>query len=205
RQLTSQAGALLVVDEVMTGFRLAPGGAVERFGLEPDLVTWGKYIGGGFPVGAYGGRAELMELVSPVGDVYQAGTLSGNPVAMAAGAATLRELGSQPELYVRLEESSGRLERGLLEGAESAELPVRVNRVGSMITVFFNETPVEGLAGAMASDAGRFAGWFQALLKRGVYWPPSQFEAAFVSAAHDQQAVDRVVAAAADAFLEVAG
>ena len=204
RQLTSQAGALLVVDEVMTGFRLAPGGAVERFGLEPDLVTWGKVIGGGFPVGAYGGRAELMKLVSPVGDVYQAGTLSGNPVAMAAGLATLRELGSEPELYVRLEESSGRLERGLLEGAESAELPVRVNRVGSMITTFFTDAPVDGLAGAKASDTGRFARWFKGLLKRGVYWPPSQFEAAFVSTAHDQQAVDRVVAAAAAAFLEAA-
>ncbi len=203
RQLTRDVGALLIVDEVMTGFRLAPGGAVELFGLEPDLVTWGKVIGGGFPVGAYGGRADLMDLVSPVGGVYQAGTLSGNPVAMAAGATTLRRLASDPGVYDRLEEASARLERGLLEGAESAGVAVSVNRVGSMLTVFFSHGPVTDLVAAMASDGPAFSRWFHGLMRRGVYWPPSRFEAAFVSAAHDGAAIDRVVAAAAEAFAEV--
>lgn len=205
RRLTRESGALLIVDEVMTGFRLAAGGAVERFGLEPDLVTWGKIIGGGFPVGAYGGRAALMDLVSPVGAVYQAGTLSGNPVAMAAGVATLRELAADPGVYDRLEELGDRLESGLLAGAADAGTPVTINRVGSMVTLFFSAEPVEDLAGAKASDTVAFARWFRGLLRRGVYWPPSQFEAAFISAAHDRAVIDSVVAAAAEAFVEAAG
>lgn len=205
RRLTRGAGAMLIVDEVMTGFRLAAGGAVERYGLEPDLVTWGKVIGGGFPVGAYGGPAALMDLVSPVGAVYQAGTLSGNPVAMAAGVATLRELASNHDVYRQLERLGERLERGLLAAASDAGTPVTVNRVGSMITVFFTAQPVEDLAGAKSSDTAAFARWFRGLLRRGVYWPPSQFEAAFVSAAHDANAIDRVVAAAAAAFVEASG
>lgn len=205
RALTREHGALLVVDEVMTGFRLARAGAVERLGLEPDLVTWGKVIGGGFPVGAYGGPAELMDRVSPAGDVYQAGTLSGNPVAMAAGAATLEAIDADPGFYARLEETSAELERGLRAGASAAGVEVTVNRVGSMLTVFFAPGPVRDLAGARRSDMGRFARWFHGLLARGVYWPPSQFEAAFVSGAHSRDDIATVVAAAAEAFGELGG
>jgi glutamate-1-semialdehyde 2,1-aminomutase len=205
RALTREHGALLIVDEVMTGFRLAPAGAVERFGLEPDLVTWGKVIGGGFPVGAYGGPAALMDRVSPAGDVYQAGTLSGNPVAMAAGAATLEAIDAEVGFYDRLEEASAALERGLRAGADAAGIAVTVNRVGSMVTVFFTPGPVRDLDGAKRSDPGLFARWFHGLLERGVYWPPSQFEAAFVSAAHTREDIAAVVDAAAASFAALQG
>lgn len=205
RALTREHGALLVVDEVMTGFRLARAGAVERFGLEPDLVTWGKVIGGGFPVGAYGGPAALMDRVSPAGDVYQAGTLSGNPVAMAAGAATLEAIDAEVGFYDRLEEASAALERGLRAGADAAGIAVTVNRVGSMVTVFFTPGPVRDLDGAKRSDLGLFARWFHGLLERGVYWPPSQFEAAFVSAAHTREDIAAVVDAAAASFAALQG
>jgi len=205
RALTREHGALLIVDEVMTGFRLARAGAVERFGLEPDLVTWGKVIGGGFPVGAYGGPAALMDRVSPAGEVYQAGTLSGNPVAMAAGAAALEAIDAEPGLYPHLEETAAALERGLAAAAAAAGEAVTVNRVGSMVTVFFTAGPVRDLDGAKRSDTARFARWFHGLLARGVYWPPSQFEAAFVSAAHTEADVQAVVAAAEAAFAELGG
>jgi glutamate-1-semialdehyde 2,1-aminomutase len=176
--------------------RLARGGAVERLGLEPDLVCWGKIVGGGLPVGAYGGSSELMRLVAPLGPVYQAGTLSGNPLAMAAGNATLEAIDADADLYPRLERLGAALERGLREAADAAGVPVTVNRVGSMLTLFFTPGPVNDLASATASDTRAFGAWFRGMLARGVYWPPSQFEATFLSGAHDEADADEVVAAA---------
>ena len=200
RDLTREYGALLVVDEVMTGFRLAPGGAVERFDLEPDLVCWGKIIGGGLPVGAYGGRAAVMDEISPVGKVYQAGTLSGNPLAMAAGIATLETMSTTGDLYDILEARGAQLERGLLEAAQAAGVTVQVNRVGSMITVFFTDRPVTDFESASTTDTALFAKWFHGLLERGVYWPPSAFEAAFLAYAHSVQDIDAVLDAARASF-----
>lgn len=200
RSLTAKHGALLIADEVMTGFRLAPGGAVERFGFEPDLVCWGKIIGGGLPVGAYGGRSEFMDLVSPVGPVYQAGTLSGNPLAMAAGAAALRTIGATRDLYQRLETLGERLERRLVECAEQAGVAVTVNRVGSMLTVFFTEGPVTDFESASGIDRERFNRFFHGMLQRGVYWPASPFEAAFLSYAHSSEDIDAISAAACGAL-----
>jgi glutamate-1-semialdehyde 2,1-aminomutase len=196
------AGALLIVDEVMTGFRVGPGGACGLYGIEPDLVTFGKVIGGGLPVGAFGGRPEVMDRIAPAGPVYQAGTLSGNPMAMAAGEATLRQLG--PAAYQRLEEASARLARGLADGARRAGVPVQVNRVGSMLTVFFSGEPVVDAQSARRSDTRKFARFYHALLEGGVYFPPSQFEAAFVSLAHSDDDVDATVEAATRAFAEAA-
>jgi glutamate-1-semialdehyde 2,1-aminomutase len=181
--LTKQYGALLIADEVMTGFRLAPGGAVELLGLQPDLVCWGKIIGGGLPVGAYGGRAGIMQQVAPLGPVYQAGTLSGNPVAMAAGIATLELLAQDPP-YERLERYGRALQEGLENTFHRSGIPISINRVGSMITVFFHAGPVSTYADAVQSNTGVFKQFFHGLLLHGVYWPPSQFEAAFFSAAH---------------------
>jgi glutamate-1-semialdehyde 2,1-aminomutase len=195
-------GALFIVDEVMTGFRLGVGGACGRYGLAPDLVTFGKVIGGGLPVGAFGGRADIMDRVAPAGPVYQAGTLSGNPMAMAAGLATLSELSAAT--YDRLESLSARLEEGLVGAARAAGVPVQVNRVGSMLTVFFSGAPVFDAASARACDTRRFGRFFHAMLERGVYLPPSQFEAAFVSAAHSEPDIDVTVAAAREAFVEAA-
>ncbi len=194
-------GALLVVDEVMTGFRLAPGGACDLYGLRPDLVTFGKVIGGGLPVGAFGGRAEGMDRIAPAGPIYQAGTLSGNPMAMAAGKATLELLG--PAGYEQLEQRSARLAQGLAEQARRAGVAVQVNRVGSMLTVFFAEGPVFDAQSARRADARRFGRFFHALLERGVYLPPSQFEAAFVSLAHSEDDVEQTIDAAGPAFAEV--
>ena len=199
-EVCRRRGALLIVDEVMTGFRLAPGGACGLYGVRPDLVTFGKVIGGGLPVGAFGGRAEVMDRIAPEGPIYQAGTLSGNPMAMAAGKATLEEL--DPRAYERLEETSARLARGLAEQARRAGLPVQVNRVGSMLTVFFASDPVFDAASARRSDARRFGRFFHAMLERGVYLPPSQFEAAFVSLAHSDDDVERTIDAAGPAFAE---
>lgn len=196
RTLTRKHGALLIADEVMTGFRLAPGGAVERLGLEPDLVCWGKIIGGGLPVGAYGGKALYMSQVAPVGPVYQAGTLSGNPVAMAAGIETLRIL-AEERPYDRLEAYGAQLEAGI---KAAATLPVTVNRVGSMITLFFHPGPVTTYAEAVESDTQAFGRFFHGLLERGVYWPPSQFEAAFFSTAHGQDELERTLAAVREVF-----
>jgi glutamate-1-semialdehyde 2,1-aminomutase len=200
--LCRKHGALLIVDEVMTGFRLAPGGACGLYGIRPDLVTFGKVIGGGLPVGAFGGRAEVMDRIAPAGPVYQAGTLSGNPMAMAAGKATLELL--DPAAYQRLEELSDRLARGLAEQARRAGAPVQVNRVGSMLTVFFSGDPVYDAASARRSDARRFGRFFHAMLERGVYLPPSQFEAAFVSLAHGSEDLEQTIGAAGPAFAEAA-
>ncbi|HEU4383115.1 MAG TPA: glutamate-1-semialdehyde 2,1-aminomutase [Anaeromyxobacteraceae bacterium] len=195
-------GVLLIVDEVMTGFRLGPGGACGLYGIQPDLVTFGKVIGGGLPVGAFGGRPDVMDLVAPAGPVYQAGTLSGNPMAMAAGEATLRQLG--PAAYARLEAASARLAQGLADGAREAGVPVQVNRVGSMLTAFFSGEPVYDAQSARRCDTKRFGRFYHALLEGGVYFPPSQFEAAFVSLAHSDEDVDATVKAAGRAFAEAA-
>ena len=200
RKHTRQHGALLIVDEVMTGFRLAAGGAVERYAIEPDLICWGKIIGGGLPVGAYGGVASAMDQVSPLGRVYQAGTLSGNPLAMAAGIATLDTINSVPDFYQQLEQRGQRLAQGLREAAAAAAVPAQVNQVGSMLTLFFTETPVTDMVSASTSNSATFARWFHAMLDEGVWWPPSQFEAAFFGAAHSDAEIEAVIRAAARAL-----
>jgi glutamate-1-semialdehyde 2,1-aminomutase len=201
RDLTRRAGVLLILDEVMTGFRVAMGGAQSLYGVTPDLSCFGKVIGGGLPVGAYGGRGDLMDRIAPAGPVYQAGTLSGNPLAMRAGIETLDILG-EAGTYERLEALSARLAAGLTKSAAEAGLPAVVNRVGSMLTAFFNAGPVVDYTTAARSDTKRYARFFHAMLARGVYLAPSQFEAAFVSTAHDEALVDRTIAAAADAMKE---
>jgi len=199
RDVADRTGALLVFDEVMTGFRVARGGAAQRYGVRPDLVTLGKVIGGGLPVGAYGGRRDLMARLSPVGPVYQAGTLSGNPLAMAAGIATL-DLLAEPNAYETLEARSARLEKGLAEAVREARIPARVQRVGSMLTLFFTAGAVADYAGARVCDTEAFGRFFQGMLGRGVYLPPSQFEAWFVSLAHTDEDIRRTVEAARAAF-----
>jgi glutamate-1-semialdehyde 2,1-aminomutase len=199
RDLTRKAGTLLIFDEVMTGFRLAPGGAQELYGITPDLTCLGKIVGGGLPAAAYGGRAEIMDTVAPVGPVYQAGTLSGNPLAMAAGIVALDAL-ADPAVYARLEALSARLEAGLRAAASKAGATVCVNRVGSMITVFFCAGPVTSYETAKKSDVKAFGRFFHAMLDRGVYLPPAQFEAAFVSLAHTEADIDTTCEAAAEAF-----
>jgi glutamate-1-semialdehyde 2,1-aminomutase len=196
RELTQAHGALLIFDEVMTGFRLAFGGAQERYGITPDLSCFGKIIGGGLPVGAFGGRAEIMDCLAPLGPVYQAGTLSGNPLAMAAGLAGLEEL-QRLDAYHRLEQLGAALEAGLADAAQSANIPVQLNRVGSMFCGYFTSQPVHNVADAMHSDRARFAKFFHGLLEEGVYLAPSQFEAGFLSLAHSEQDIERTVAAAA--------
>lgn len=199
RAVTREHGALLVFDEVMSGFRVAFGGAQARYGVLPDLTTLGKVIGGGLPVGAYGGRRDLMSMVAPAGPVYQAGTLSGNPLAMSAGLATLRLL-EAPGAYERLEATSAELAEGVTREARAAGVPVTTNRVGSMFTTFFSEGPVQSYAEAKRADTGRYAKFFAAMLDAGVYLAPSQFEAAFVSLAHGPDEVGATVEAAARAF-----
>jgi glutamate-1-semialdehyde 2,1-aminomutase len=199
RRLTQQHGALLIFDEVMTGFRLALGGAQELYKQKPDLTVLGKIVGGGLPVGAYGGRADIMKKVMPAGPVFQAGTLSGNPLAMAAGLATLKELRDHPP-YAKLEQLGRQLVAGLSDAARQAEVPHQVQRVGSMWTLFFNEAPVTDYDSAKKSDAARFGKFFWAMMDRGVYLPCSQFEAAFISAAHNEGHIDETVAAARDAL-----
>jgi glutamate-1-semialdehyde 2,1-aminomutase len=203
REITSRGGSVLIFDEVMTGFRLALGGAQQLYGVRPDMTCLGKIMGGGLPAAAYGGRAEIMATVAPDGPVYQAGTLSGNPLAMAAGAKVL-ELLAQPGLYATLEARSARLEEGLKRAARDAGTTVSVNRVGSMITVFFCAGPVTDYTTAKQSDTKRFARFFHAMLARGVYLPPAQFEAAFVSLAHGEAEIDETLAAAAAAFRDAA-
>ena len=194
-------GALSIMDEVMTACRLAPGGAQQLFDLRPDLTCLGKIIGGGMPLAVYGGREEVMNVVAPLGPVYQAGTLSGNPVAVSAGLATLALL--TPDLYSKLEATSAALEVGLVRAAESRGVAARVQRVGSMLTVFFRREPVRSWSDAAASDTKQFAAWHSALLAGGIYWPPSQFEAAFVSAAHDADDIARTLDVASTAFAKV--
>jgi glutamate-1-semialdehyde 2,1-aminomutase len=194
RDVTKRHGAILIFDEVMTGFRLARGGAQELYGVTPDLTTLGKIIGGGLPVGAYGGRREIMEQVAPAGPVYQAGTLSGNPLAMTAGLATLRRLRDRA-VYERLEEAGLRLTEGIAEAAREAGVETVTNRVGSMFTAFFTDAPVTDWPTAARSDRRRYGRFFHSMLEEGVYLAPSQFEAAFLGVAHTDELLDRTVEA----------
>jgi glutamate-1-semialdehyde 2,1-aminomutase len=195
REITADDGALLIFDEVMTGFRLGMGGAQGRFGIRPDLTCFGKVIGGGLPVGAFGGRSEIMDCLAPLGPVYQAGTLSGNPLAMAAGIAALKAL-EAGNTYELLEARGQQLEDGLRAAARRAKVPVQLNRCGSMFCLYFTPEPVHNLDDAMKSDRGRFAKYFHGMLAEGIYLAPSQFEAGFISAAHSPEDIERTVAAA---------
>ena len=196
RQLCDQHGALLIFDEVITGFRLALGGAQEYFGVKADLVTFGKIIGGGMPVGAYCGSRELLEQVAPCGPVYQAGTLSGNPVAMAAGLAQLTYLKEHPEIYTDIAAKGEKLARGLRAAAAEAGMPVAINQIGSLLSPFFTPTEVTAFTDAKGSDVGRYARYFQGMLEHGVALAPAQFEAMFVSEAHGDAELDATLAAA---------
>ncbi|HTD24816.1 MAG TPA: glutamate-1-semialdehyde 2,1-aminomutase [Terriglobales bacterium] len=202
REITAQAKTLLIMDEVMTGFRLAYGGAQAIFNLQPDLTTLGKIIGGGLPVGAYGGRAEIMNLVAPLGPMYQAGTLSGNPLAMAAGLATLRHLRQHPEVYLRLERQSVTLVAGVMQSACNQQISLQANRVGSMFTWFFSDQPVTDWTSAAKSDTKKFARFHRAMLEQGIYLPPSQFEAAFMSTAHTEKDIQATINAAEKALAQ---
>jgi len=191
-------GAVSIFDEVMTGSRVARGGMQERAGIRPDMTCLGKIIGGGMPLAAYGGRRAIMEKVAPIGPVYQAGTLSGNPVAVSAGLATIERL--DPALYTRLEALGARLEAGLVAASKKSAVETCVQRVGSMITMFFTAGPVRTFADAVKSDTARFGRWHRAMIARGQYWPPSQYEAAFLGAAHDEALIDATVTAAGEAL-----
>jgi glutamate-1-semialdehyde 2,1-aminomutase len=195
RDVTKSSRAVLIFDEVMTGFRVALGGAQQKYGIKPDLTTMGKVIGGGLPVGAYGGRAEIMDRVAPAGPIYQAGTLSGNPLAVAAGLGTLRRL-QKENPYDKLELLGSRLERGLLDAGAKAGIAVQVNRAGSMFTLFFTDRAVFDFESAKTSDTLRFNRFFHSMLDQGIYMPPSQFEAAFISAAHTENDIERTIDAA---------
>ncbi len=206
RRVTAERGALLIVDEVMTGFRLAPGGALELYGIDADLVTLGKILGGGLPCGAFGGKRGYMEMLAPLGPVYQAGTLSGNPLAMAAGCATLDELVARREtIYPQLEATARAVAEGVAEAAQAAGISVTLNRVGSMWTWFFTNGPVTNYEQAAASNTARFGQFHRAMLERGVWLPPSQFEAMFLSVAHGQAEVGATISAARAAFGEMLG
>ncbi|WP_457621498.1 glutamate-1-semialdehyde 2,1-aminomutase [Persephonella sp.] len=202
REITKEYGALLIWDEVMTGFRLAYGGAQELYGIEPDLTTLGKVIGGGLPVGAYGGKREIMEHVAPVGPVYQAGTLSGNPLAMAGGLRQLQIL-KEKNPYPELDRKGKKLEEGLRYLSEKYGIPATVNRVGSMITAFFTDKQVVDFETAKSSDLDRFAKFFRLMLEKGVYLAPSQFEAAFLSTAHSDEDIDETLNKAEDCFKQL--
>lgn len=193
REICSNEKIVLIFDEVMTGFRLAQGGAQEILGITPDLTTFGKIIGGGLPVGAYGGKKEIMEMVSPSGPVYQAGTLSGNPLAMSAGLAALKHIKSHPEIYSQLEEKGKYLEEGIKEGIKSAGKNFQLNRVGSMMTLFFTEEPVVDYNSAVKSDTKLFAKYFHEMLSSGIYFPPAQFEAMFISTEHSKEDLDKTI------------
>jgi glutamate-1-semialdehyde 2,1-aminomutase len=196
RDLTTKYGALLIFDEVITGFRLANGGAQEYFGILPDLTTLGKIIGGGLPVGAYGGRKEIMEMMAPVGPVYQAGTLSGNPLAMAAGIAMLTMIEETKDLYSELERKASRLEAGILKNLEVTGVKGVVNRIGSMMTLFFTDSKqVTNIDEAMTSDTAKYAKYFKLSLESGIYLAPSQFECLFISYAHSDAEIDKMIAA----------
>jgi glutamate-1-semialdehyde 2,1-aminomutase len=200
---TKKHGALLIVDEVMTGFRVGIHCAQGLYGIKPDLTTFGKIIGGGMPVGAYGGRLDVMQQIAPLGGIYQAGTLSGNPVAMAAGLATMRELNAHPEYYVHAEAMTKRLLDGLKAAAKSAGIPLTANQVGSMGCIFFTEGPVTCFADVQKSDLKLFRRYFLGMLDEGIYLAPSQFEAIFVSAAHTEDEIDRTVEAAKKVFAKL--
>ncbi len=203
REVTRKHGTLLIFDEVISGFRAAYGGAQARYNVTPDLTCLGKIIGGGLPVGAYGGRRDLMQLIAPAGPVYQAGTLSGNPLAVSAGIATLKLL-QKPKVYELLESRSAALADGLADAAKSAGVPVQINRAASVLTVFFTITPVRDYATAKTADTSRFARFFSAMLDAGVYLPPSQFEAWFLSLAHTEREIGRTIKAARAAFAATA-
>ena len=195
RTLCSEEKIVLIFDEVMTGFRLAKGGAQEILGVKPDLITFGKIIGGGLPVGAYGGKKEIMEMISPSGPVYQAGTLSGNPLAMNAGFAALTYIKKHPNVYKKLEESSKYLQGGIVENLKSIGKNFQFNRVGSMMTLFFTEQPVTDFNSAVKSDTKLYGKYFNEMLNRGIYLPPAQFEALFVSTAHSKSDLDKTIKA----------
>ena len=197
REITKTNESLLIFDEVMTGFRLALGGAQERFGITPDLSCFGKIIGGGLPVGAFGGRGEIMDCLAPDGPVYQAGTLSGNPLAMIAGITAIEMLQEQ-DGYTRLEQLGQRLEAGMKSAASEAGIPIRFQRIGSMFCGYFTESEVHNLSDAMTSDRELFSKYFHGMLERGIYIAPSQFEAGFISLAHDEAAIDRTIEAAGE-------
>ncbi len=204
RALCDEAGALLIFDEVITGFRLARGGAQEYFGVKADLVTFGKIIGGGMPVGAFAGPKYLMEQVAPTGAVYQAGTLSGNPVAMAAGFCQLSMLNEHPEYYEQISRTAKLVADGMRQAAKDAGVPMVVNQIGSLLCPYFTDAPVENFAAAKSSDLDKFAAYFRAMLKRGVYLAPSQFEAMFVGTAHSDEDIMRTLTAAREALAELA-
>ncbi len=204
REITSRDGSLLIFDEVMTGFRLAFGGAQEVYGVRPDLTTMGKIIGGGLPVGGYGGPSEIMDMVAPLGPVYQAGTLSGNPLAMAAGYATLSYLREHKDIYAKLDKLAGEVVEGVASAARDAGVTICHNRVGSMFTWFFAAGPVTDWTSAAKCDTEAFGRFFRAMLEDGIYLPPSQFEAAFMGAAHSERDVKQTIAAAKQAFAKEA-
>jgi glutamate-1-semialdehyde 2,1-aminomutase len=196
REITKKYGALLIIDEVMTGFRLAKGGAQELYGIDPDITTLGKVIGGGLPVGAYGGKKEIMEKLAPAGPIYQAGTLSGNPLAMVAGYTTLQIINNTPDFYAKLDEKSAKLEAGIRANIEKTGVKATINRVGSMMTLFFCEVnKVNSFDDAMKSNTAKYADYFKMALQSGIYLAPSQFEAAFVSAAHTNEDIEKTIAA----------
>ncbi|HWZ97210.1 MAG TPA: glutamate-1-semialdehyde 2,1-aminomutase [Candidatus Dormibacteraeota bacterium] len=203
REITRKHGTLLIVDEVITGFRLHNGAVQQLLGIEADLTTMGKIIGGGLPAAAYGGRAEIMNLVAPLGPVYQAGTLAGNPLAMSAGVATLKEL-KKPELYARVSAFAEKLAHGLKQAIAATKVPAQVNSYGSLATVFFTEKPVQNYQDAKSSNTRRYARYFREMLDRGIFLAPSQFEAAFVSAAHTDEDIDRTIAAARESLQLIA-
>ncbi|HVU08144.1 MAG TPA: glutamate-1-semialdehyde 2,1-aminomutase [Verrucomicrobiae bacterium] len=202
REITNSNGALLIFDEVMTGFRLARGGAQERFNILPDLTCLGKIIGGGLPVGAFGGRADIMDWLAPLGPVYQAGTLSGNPVAMAAGIAALEEL-NRGDQYALLEKFGAQLEAGIGDAARAAKIPIQFNRCGSMFCIYFTSEPIWNLSDAMKSDRERFKKFFHGMLDAGIYLAPSQFEAGFISTAHAAADIEKTVQAAMKVLREL--
>ena len=203
REITARHGVLLIVDEVMTGFRLQYGGVQQRYGVEPDLTCLGKIVGGGLPLAAFGGKRAVMQQLAPVGPAYQAGTLSGNPLAVAAGLQTL-DLLARPGTYERLEQLGARLEDGLRAACAGYPKPTCLNRIGSMWTLFFGVDRVHDAAGARRSNTEAYARWFRGMLERGVYLPPSQFEAAFISLAHSDADIDQTVQACRDTLAAMA-
>jgi glutamate-1-semialdehyde 2,1-aminomutase len=203
REQTHKHGALLICDEVISGFRVGRGGAQAHYKMQPDLTILGKIIGGGLPVAAYGGRREIMEMVAPLGPVYQAGTLSGNPLAMRAGLAVMPHL-AEAHFYERLDQKSSKLAQGFRDAAKKAAVPAQVNSVGSLVTIFFNTATVRNYDEAKKSDTRRFASFFQGMLKRGIFLPPSQYEALFVSAAHTEAEIDRTIVACEESLRELA-
>ena len=203
REICSEEGIVLIFDEVMTGFRVAAGGAQEILAIKPDLSTFGKIIGGGLPVGAFGGKRDIMEMLSPSGPVYQAGTLSGNPLAMAAGFAALSHIKEHPEVYVQLEKSSEYLEKGFKENLNAVGKNYAMNRVGSMMCMFFTENKVDDFKSALKSDTALYGKYFHEMLRRGIYLAPAQFEALFVSTVHSKEDLDMTIKAHKEALKKI--